>query len=218
LKNQPHPINQLVDIRTGWGQERMIKMSVMQQILMMYTQEGKSCRAIAKLVGMNRETVGKHIKQYEERRCQLLAEGSSSVEIEALIESLTTAPKYKTGIRPKRRLTEEMEQRIQEHLNENEVKRSQGQRKQQKKPMDIFEAMETEGMDISYSTVLRVIRGLEQHPKEAYIKATYELGDVCEFDWGEAKLTIGGVLRTFQMAAFATAYGNCQQQLNIPHY
>jgi hypothetical protein len=93
-------------------------------------------------------------------------------------------------------------------LKENEEKRNKGQRKQQKKPTDIFEAMETEGMDISYSTVLRVIRGLEQHPKETYIKAIYELGDVCEFDWGEAKLTIGGILRTFQMAVFATGYGN----------
>jgi transposase-like protein len=186
----------------------MIKMNIMQQILMMYTQERKSCRAIARIVGINRETVGKHIKQYEERRRQLLAEGSSSVEIEALIESLTTAPKYKTGIRSKRKLTKEMEQRIQEHLNENEEKRNKGQRKQQKKPMDIFEAMEKEGMDIGYSTVLRVIRGLEHHPKEAFIKASYELGDIAEFDWGEAKLTIGGVLRTFQMAAFATAYGN----------
>lgn len=183
-------------------------MNIMQQILMMYTHEGMSCRAIARLVGMNRETIGKHIKQYEERRRQLLAEGSSSVEIEALIQSLTTAPKYKVGKRSKRKLTEDMEQKIQEHLNENEEKRSKGQRKQQKKPMDIFEAMEAEGMDISYSTVLRVIRSLEHQPKEAFIKASYELGDVCEFDWGEVKLTIGGVLRTFQMAAFTTAYGN----------
>ena len=112
-------------------------------------------------------------------------EGSSSVEIEALIQSLTTAPKYKVGKRSKRKLTEDMEQKIQEHLNENEEKRSKGQRKQQKKPMDIFEAMEAEGMDISYSTVLRVIRSLEHQPKEAFIKASYELGDVCEFDWGD---------------------------------
>ncbi|NEW04707.1 IS21 family transposase [Paenibacillus sp. SYP-B3998] len=186
----------------------MIQMNIMQQIIMKHTQEGMSCRAIARSVGMNRETVGKHIKKYEERRRQLLAEGSSSVEIEALIESLTAAPKYQVGNRPKRKLTESMEQKIQEHLDENEEKRNKGQRKQQKKPVDIFEAMEAEGMDISYSTVLRVVRSLEQQPKEAFIKASYELGDVCEFDWGEVKLTIGGTLRTFQMAAFTTAYGN----------
>src|SRR5665647_1785711 len=89
----------------------MIKMNIMQQILLMYTHERKSCRTIARLVGMNRETVGKHIKQYEERRRQLLAEGSSSVEIEALIESLTAAPKYQVGKRPKRKLTESMEKK-----------------------------------------------------------------------------------------------------------
>jgi transposase-like protein len=186
----------------------MISMDIMQKILMLYTQEGKSCREIARLVGMNRETVGKYIKQYEERRCLLLAEGSTSIEIEALIESLTTTPKYKLGQRAKRKLTEAMEQKIKEHLKENEVKRNNGQRKQQKKPMDIFEAMAADGMEISYSTVLRVIRSLEQQTKEAFIKASYDLGDVCEFDWGEAKLTIDGVLRTFQMAVFTTAYGN----------
>jgi DNA replication protein DnaC len=46
--------------------------------------------------------------------------------------------------------------------------------------MDIFEALEAEGVDISYSTVLRTIRGLEQKAKEAYIKASYTPGDICE--------------------------------------
>jgi hypothetical protein len=59
-----------------------------------------------------------------------------------------------------------------------------------------------------YSTVLRFIRSLEQQTKEAYIKASYTPGDVCEFDWGEVKLTVDGVLRVFPMAAFTTAYGN----------
>lgn len=186
----------------------MIKLNVLQNVLMMYTRDGKSRREIARLVGINRETVGKHIDHYEERRRQLLEEGSSSIDVDALIESLTTSPKYKVGIRPKRKLTEVMKKRIQEHLNENEQKREKGQRKQQKKPMDIFESMAEEGMEISYSTVLREIRSLEQQPKEAFIKGSYVLGDVCEFDWGDAKLTIGGAFRIFQMSVFATASGN----------
>lgn len=101
-----------------------------------------------------------------------------------------------------------MEKTIQEHLRDNEEKRRKGQRKQQKKPMDIFEVMAAEGADISYSTVLRVIQKMEQQTKKAYIRATYALDDVCELDWGEAKLTIGGKFKVFQMAAFTPASGN----------
>ncbi|MGF9715175.1 IS21 family transposase [Paenibacillus cisolokensis] len=183
-------------------------MNTMQQILMMHIHEGRSRREIARLTGIHRETVGKYIRQYEERRQQLLAEGNNSVDIQALIDALTTAPKYTVGIRPKRKLTDEMTAKIQAHLDENEVKRSQGQRKQQKKAVDIFEALEAEGIQISYSTVLRTVRSLERKPKEAYIKALYELGDICEFDWGEVKLKINGKFQTFQMAVFTSAYGN----------
>lgn len=186
----------------------MMKMDIMQKILMMYIHEGRSRREIATMTNVNRGTVGKYIKQYEERRHQLLAEGSTAVDVQAMVDALTTAPKYHTGVRSKRKLTKEMEQEIQGHLKENEDKRSKGQHKQQKKPMDIFEALADEGTDISYSTVLRVIRGLERKQKEAYIKGAYLPGDICEFDWGEAKLTIGERLQKYQMAVFTSAYGN----------
>jgi transposase/transposase-like protein len=186
----------------------MLKMDIMQKILMMHIHEGRSRREIARETGINRETVGKYIKQYEERRRQLLAEGNSSVDVQALIDALTTAPKYKVSIRPKRKLTAEIIEKIKQHLNENEEKRSKGMRKQQKKPMDIFEALEAEGVEISYSTVLRTIREIESKPKEAFIKGAYAPGDICEFDWGEVKLTINGKTQTFQMAVFTSAYGN----------
>jgi hypothetical protein len=154
---------------------------------MMYIHEGRSRREIARLTGVHRETVGKYIHQYEERRRQLSVERNDSVDVLALINALTTAPKYKVGVRPKRKLTDDISAKIQARLDENEVKRNQGQRKQQKKTMDIFEALEAEGVEISYSTVLRTIRGLERKLKEAFIKAMYEPGEICEFDWGEVK-------------------------------
>lgn len=36
----------------------------------------------------------------------------------------------------------------------------------------------------------------------------YKPGDICEFDWGEVKLTIGGKTQKYQMAVFTSAYGN----------
>ncbi|MCR6547023.1 helix-turn-helix domain-containing protein [Dehalobacterium formicoaceticum] len=184
----------------------MITMNIKQQILMMHIHEGKSRREIAKITGINRDTVGKYIGQYEEGRQQLLT--GESADIQALVDSLTSAPKYTVGIRPKRKLTDEVVKRIQFYLDENETKRNQGQRKQQKKAIDIFEALEAEGVQLSYSTVLRTIHSLERKPKEAFIKALYEPGDICEFDWGEVKLKINGRLQIFQMAVFTMAYGN----------
>jgi transposase len=184
----------------------MISMIQKQNIILMNYRDGKSQREISRMTGMDRKTIRKYIEKYEEQRKELLQEEHQG-QIE-LIRSIVEAPTYTTGIRPKRKLTEAMEETILGHLKENEEKRKKGQRKQQKKPMDIFEAMTAEGANISYSTVLRIIRKLEQTSKEAYIKASYEPGDVCEFDWGEAKLTINGMLRVYQMAAFTSAYGN----------
>lgn len=177
---------------------------------MMHIHEGMSARQIARTIGIHRETVGKYIKQYNEKREQLLAEGNSSVDIQALIDSLVSAPKYNVGPRPRRKITEDIEQRIKDYLAENEDKKRRGQHKQVKKPMDIYEALCADNFDISYSSVLRTVRKLKQEAKEAFIKGNYLPGDICEFDWGEAKLTIGGKLQTLQMAAFASAYGNCR--------
>ena len=186
----------------------MITINLKQKIILMFLHEGRSQREIAKLTGVHRGTVGKYINEYEEKRQQLLGAGFASIDIQALIDALTSAPKYSVGNRPKRKLTEEIEQLIQKHLDENEEKRKKGFHKQLKKATDIYEALAEENVDISYSTVLRTVRMLVQKRKEAYIKGIYDPGDICEFDWGEVKLIIGGIKQIFQMAAFTSAYGN----------
>ncbi|GGK00695.1 hypothetical protein GCM10007063_23750 [Lentibacillus kapialis] len=183
----------------------MITMNQKYQALILYAHEGRSMRQIARDTGIHRETVSKYVREYEKKRSRLMEGG---VHVEALIESLTEKPAYKTGNRPKRKLTSEIELRIQEFLQENQEKRHKGQTKQQKTIIDMYEALEAEKVDISYSTVRRTVRQLEHRPKEAFIKETYLPGDVCEFDWGEVKLTIGGSMHTFQMAVFTPAYGN----------
>lgn len=65
-----------------------------------------------------------------------------------------------------------------------------------------------EGVDISYTTLRNYVRKKEKTRKEAFIRATHESGVVCEFDWEEVKLEIGGRLRTYQLAVFTMAYSN----------
>lgn len=178
-----------------------------QEVLLMYLRDGKSQRQIARETGIDRKTISKYIKEYENKKKEL-EQATNSVHIGELIQELVEAPKYKARSRTKRVMTEEIEQRIVDHLHENEAKIRKGLRKQLKKPIDIFNALYSEGVEISYSTVLRTIRILEKKKKEAFIKGSYIPGDVCEFDWGEVKVEINGKWQKLQMAVFTSAFGN----------
>ena len=187
----------------------MIELLQKQQIIISAYLDGKSYRNIAKEIGINRKTVAKYVKEYEKARVQLLDNtGSKEGDARELIDSIVENPKYNSENRQKRKLTPEIIDEIKFHLKENELKRARGQAKQQKRKIDIFEAIEAKGYDISYPTVCNTIRELAKEGAEAYIKAEYSLGDVCEFDWGEVKLFIAGELKTLQMAAFTGAKGN----------
>ena len=50
-------------------------------------------------------------------------------------------------------------------------------------------------------------------PQEAFIRQQYQPGSICEFDWGEIKLTIAGDLSRFQLAVFTSAYSNYRYAL-----
>lgn len=55
-----------------------------------------------------------------------------------------------------------------------------------------------------------MVNRLQNKSKEAFIKARYEyeLGHVCEFDWGEAKLSNNGKMAKIQLSVFTTAAGS----------
>lgn len=168
-----------------------------QQIIISAYLEGKSYRSIAKEIGINRKTIAKYVKEYEDARKQLLDNtGAKEGNVRELIDSIVEKPKYNSQNRQNRKLTQEIIEEIKYHLKENELKRARGQAKQQKKKIDIFESIEAKGYDISYPTVCNTIRELIKEGAEAYIKAEYSLGDVCEFDWGEVKIFIAEELKT----------------------
>jgi len=77
------------------------------------------------------------------------------------------------------------------------------------KIIDIHAFIKKKGYDVSYSSVKKTVRRLENKHKEAFIRQEYEPGDICEFDWGTVKLNIGGTgYRKYQMAVFTSAYSN----------
>ncbi|EYE87190.1 transposase [Fervidicella metallireducens AeB] len=186
----------------------MITLNQKQEIIIAAFLDGKSQRQIEREYKIDRKTIRKYINKYNESRNALLKNPDNIDNSRLLMDDIVSPPKYDSSNRTKIKLTDEIIERIKFYLSENEKKRSCGQAKQQKKKIDIHEALVEEGYDISYTTVCNTIRDLLSEGAEAYIKAEYEYGDVCEFDWGEAKLYINGELKTLQMAVFTSAKGN----------
>lgn len=195
----------------------MITLNQKQDIILKFYREGKSQRTIASETGIDRKTVRKYIIKYEATRRKLLqSEESNRIDQIDLIADLVEAPKYQVANRDKRRLTEEMIDKIKYYLEENEIKKHNGQAKQQKKIVDIHQALLDEGHQISYPTVRNTVAALIKSGKEAFIRIDYAPGDICEFDWGEVHIYIDGLLKTFQMAAFTSAYGNYRYACLFP--
>ena len=176
-----------------------------QKIIIDGFLNGKSQWGIHRETRIARKTIRKYIKEYEEKRSELL-EGEGDKLI--LTEEIRTPSKYDSSNRRKVKLTDEIIARIDFYLGENEEKRRTGKSKQQRKKIDIHKALIEEGYDISYPTVCNYIRNKLEEKKEAYIRQEYELGDVVEFDWGHVKLEISGKYKSIQMAIMTTAKGN----------
>lgn len=185
----------------------VVELKQKQDIILMYFKDGMSQRAIAREVGIDRKTVKRYITDYE-TKLMAVEQQVESLDKAELIQSIVEAPKYNTANRVKRKLTDEIEEKIIGFLKENKEKQLSGLRKQTKKIVDIHDALEMDGYEISYSTVRNAVRNLARKEKEAFIKSSYKPGDVCEFDWGDVKIKINGKMRRLQMAVFTSAYGN----------
>ena len=185
----------------------MIKLIEKQKIIITYFRKGKSQREIAQDLHINRRTVAKYIEGYETKKAKLTDSKENSNQ-EELIADIVEDPRYDTTSRKKVKLTDEIIDRIKFYLRENETKRAEGKAKQQKKKIDIHEALKEEGFAIGYTTTCNTVRKINKEAREAYIRQEYALGEVCEFDWGEVKLVIHGKKKTLQMSVFTTARGD----------
>lgn len=180
-------------------------MSTKQKIILLRYRDGHSERRIARELRINRETVRRYLAEYEKAR-QKLSEAEK--EDEVLIEELVKVPKYDSSNRDSKKFTEEISKEVDRLLQRNEEKRSRGIHKQVMKKIDILEHLQELGYDIGYTSVCHHINKKLTARKEAFIRQVYSPGDVCEFDWGEVKLEIGGQLRTLYMAVFTPAMSN----------
>jgi transposase-like protein len=183
--------------------EGVINLKDKQKIILEAILEGKTQRQIARDMKISRTTVAKYIDAHESSKSKLME--SEDVKIK---EDIISPPKYNSATRTKVKLTDEIIEKIGSYLKENEEKRATGRAKQQKKKIDILEALHEGCYDIGYTTVCNAVNDIEAKKKEAFIRQHYSWGDASEFDWGHVKLFIDGKLKTVQMGAFTTAKGN----------
>lgn len=185
----------------------MLKLNKKQKVILLH-RDGISNRQIAIQTGIHRDTVAKYVNEYDEQLQQVLA-ADPNADVDTLIEAIIEPPHYSTKSRGPKTSTIEATELIKECLAENALKRQTGRSKQQMKGTDIHLYLIRQGFDISYSSVKKIIQKLNDNSEEAFVKQEYAPGQICEFDWGEVKLNIGGKgYKKYQMAAFASAYGN----------
>lgn len=181
---------------------------VQKQKIILKHRGGESNRRIAEELGIDKNTVNKYVNEYEKQLADLLAKNPEA-DPDELLPGIVEKPKYNVDNRDVRDTTKEAMVIIQECLDENAKKREDGRYKQQMKKIDIHDYLKKKGYRISYSTVKRIVRKLEEEHKEAFIKQVYAPGVQTEFDWGEVKLDIGGTgYKKYQMAVFTSSYGN----------
>ena len=60
------------------------------------------------------------------------------------------------------------------------------------------------GFDISLSTISNKIREKRKKPKECFIKQQYDYGDRLEYDFGEVKLEIDGIIDTYYLSVLSS--------------
>ena len=118
----------------------MIGLKEKQKIILKAVLEGKTQRQIAKEMKISRTTVAKYINDYESSKSKLMESDETKIK-----EDIISPPKYNSSSRKKVKLTDEIIEKIHSYLKENEEKRATGRSKQQKKKIDILEALRSDG-------------------------------------------------------------------------
>lgn len=163
-------------------------------------ENGYSQRRVAKELKMSRQTVSRYWKDYQQARTEATLDPTNVRKKEAIVAT----PSYDTSKRQPRKYTSQIDQRIEELLKFDQLKKKQlGTHKQQLTIKAIHEILQSEGFDIAESTLRPYVREKLQRVREAYIKQVYPLGYRTEFDFGEIKLLIDGKKTLLFLAVFS---------------
>ena len=171
-------------------------------------QEGMSNRAVGRTLKIDKKTVNKYWNEYLSN-VKKLEETKDKTEISEIQESITSAPKYNLNSRVRRKVTPEFLNALNRILEDEERKfKVLGNTKQALTKLQIHELLKKQGFSVSYSTVAFEIKKIKESGKECFIRQDYEFGDRLEYDFGEVKLVINGMVRRYYLAVLSSPAGD----------
>ncbi len=171
-------------------------------------EKGLSNRAVARTLGIDKKTVNKYWNEYK-ANFQKLETTKDSTEILKIQEDIVSKPKYNSESRVRRKITPECLKSLENILIEEDRKiKILGTNKQALTKQQIYELLQKQGFDISYSSVVLEIKRIKQLGNECFIKQDYEFGDRLEYDFGEVKLVINGITKKYYIAVLSSPAGN----------
>ena len=169
---------------------------------------GLSNRGVARELGIDKKTVNKYWNEYKDN-LKKLNETTDSTEITRIQENITSAPKYNSENRIRRKVTPEFLQALEKILEDEEKKiKVLGTNKQSLTKQQIYELLKKQGFSLSYSTVVLEMKRIKNSGKECFIRQDYDFGDRLEYDFGEVKLVINGITKKYYIAVLSSPAGN----------
>lgn len=185
-------------------------------------EQGYSNRKVSKMTGIHRKTVGTYWNEYK-LNLQKLDNAKNELEVIQIQEEIISAPKYNSANRVRRTITDEFLKALEIILNEEDEKAKMlGPNKQELTKIQIHELLKKQGFKASYSTVALEIARLKEANKECFIRQEYNFADRLEYDFGEVKLAINGIVKKYYMAVLSSPasnfrwcflYSNCKKEV-----
>lgn len=171
-------------------------------------EQGLSNRGVARTLGIDKKTVNKYWNEYK-NNLQKLEATYDSVKILKIQEDIISKPKYNSETRVRRKITPECLKALENILeDENRKTKILGTNKQALTKQQIYELLRKQGFNISYSSVVLEIKRMKQLGSECFIKQDYDFGDRLEYDFGEVKLVINGIVKRYYIAVLSSPAGN----------
>jgi hypothetical protein len=161
---------------------------------------GKSNHAVAKETGIHRKTVAKYWNEYQ-RLMKQIKPGEINRQIQ---EKIARLPQYDTTNRQPLKYTLAVDTAVNDILA-NEVNKAceLGENNKQKLTnRQILGILKEQGHDIGITVLSAHIREKRRRNTEVFIRQEYDFGARLEYDFGEVKLVIGGVVGKYYLAVF----------------
>ena len=171
-------------------------------------EQGLSNRGVARELGIDKKTVNKYWNEYKDN-LKKLNETTDATEISKIQENITSAPKYNSENRIRKKVTPEFLNALEKILEDEEKKvKALGTHKQALTKQQIYELLKRQGFSLSYSTVVLEMKRIKNSGKECFIRQDYDFGDRLEYDFGEVKLVINGTTKKYYIAVLSSPAGN----------